>query len=210
MQAVKKYLRELYACQAGIAYVEFALSISLLMILFLGSVEVTRAILIVQKLEKTVTTVTDVVTQADTNTSPLTTTEMTQLMGAVTDMMSPYTAGVSDPNIVLIITDVTATGTNNSPVINWQYCGGGTLSATSRVGSTIGGAATLPNSFAMTATNNGTTQVVINEVVIGEVFYNFSPLAISRGNNMIGAIQLYKTGVYIPRLGALTSFSSHC
>lgn len=198
MPDVKKYLTGLYACEAGLAYVEFALSVSLLMVLFFGAVEVSRCVLILQKLEKTVTTVTDVVTQADANTAPLTTTEMTQLMGTVTDMMSPYTAGATDPNILVIVTDVTKTGTNN-PVVNWQYCGGGALSVTSSVGTTIGGTATLPNNFAMTAGE---------EVVVGEVFYKFKPLLGS--NKIIGSFQLYKTSVYAPRLGALTGFSSHC
>lgn len=198
MLNLKKYILSFIRCEQGVAYVEFALSSSLLMLLFLGSVEVSRCELIIQKLEKVASTAADVTTQTDPNTSPLTTSEMSQLMSAVTDMMSPYTTGTSDPNILVIVTDVTKTGTN-SPVVNWQYCGGGTLSASSRVGTTVGSTATLPNSFSM---NSG------EEVVIGEVFYNFSPMI--AGNRYLGSFQIYKTAIYMPRLGALTAFSSHC
>ncbi len=198
MAYLKKYLAKLKHCEQGIAYVEFALCLSLMMLLFLGSVEVSRCVLIIQKLEKTVSTVTDVTTQTNPNTTPLTSSQMSQLMSAVTDMMSPYTAGASDANILVIVSDVTKTG-SASPVLNWQYCGGGNLSATSRVGTTIGGTATLPNSFSM---NSG------EELVVGEVFYNFSPIVST--NPVLGSFRIYKTAIFMPRLGALTGFSSHC
>lgn len=198
MQRSKKYILPLVCCEQGIVSVEFALTITMLLLLFLGSVEMSRCWLIIQKLEKVVASVADVTTQTDPNTSPLTTNQMSQLMSAVTDMMSPYTTGTSDPKILVIVTDVTQ-GSSGSPVVNWQYCGGGALSVSSKVGTTIGGSATLPNSFSM---NSG------EEVVIGEVFYNFSPIIAT--NNVIGSFQIYRTSIYMPRLGALTAFSSHC
>lgn len=182
--------------QDGLAYIEFALSLSFLLFMFLGSVEVSRYILTIQKLEKTVETVANVTTQADPNSSPLTVTQMQQLMSAVQDMMSPYSF---NSNGLVIVTDVTKTG-SNSPVVNWQYCGGGTMTQASGIGNTIGGNATLPSGFAMTSGE---------EVVIAEIFYNYQPVVTSQWS-VIAATKIYRTAVFMPRLGVLTGFSSHC
>lgn len=182
--------------EEGMAYIEFALTISMLLMMFLGSIEITRYVLIVQRLEKIVETVANVTTQADPNTSPLTTTEMSQLMGAVQDMMNPYTFGA---NGLVIVTDITQSGSNN-PIINWQYCGGGTLVATSKLGNTIGGAATLPTGFSMIAGE---------ETVIGEVFYSYTPIIATKWTIMTTST-IYRTATFMPRLGVLTGFSSHC
>ena len=197
---MKKYIREFVECEQGLAYVEFALSLSFLLILFLGSVEVTRCYLLTQKIEKTAFTAADVVTQTNPNTGPVTSSQMSQLMSAVTDMMTPYTTGASDPKILVIVSDITKNG-NSTPVLNWQYCGGGALSVSSTIGTTTGSAITgsLPNGLSMNAGE---------EAVISEVFYNFLPIII--GNGVLGSFQIYRTAVFMPRLGALTGFSSHC
>lgn len=196
---IKQKLLEFGKSEQGVAYLEFALCSTLLLLLFLGSVEVSRYMLIVQKVDNVANTVADVTTQTDPNTSPLTTTQMSQLMSAVDDLMSPYSNGANDPNIKVIVSSVTKTGAAN-PIINWQYCtGGGSLSTNSHIGTTIGGAATLPNGFTM---NSG------EELIIGEAIYNFVPIIIT--NHVISTTQIYKTAIYQPRLGALTAFSSTC
>lgn len=180
--------------ESGVAAIEFALCLTVLLLLCLGSIELTRYVLVVQKLEKTVSMMTDVTTQADPNSTPITTNVMSQIINSADDMMSPYPF---NSNGKVILTNITKTGSAN-PVVNWQYCGGGTLSATSRIGTTIGGAATLPSGFTMTAGE---------EVVIGEIFYNYSPIT---SQNVVPSTTLYRTSIFMPRLGALTSFSSTC
>lgn len=180
------------------AYIEFALTFAALLMLFLGSLEITRYILIMQKLEKTIDTIVDVTTQANPNTSPLNSTTLSQLMSAVQDMMSPYPF---NSNGFIVITDVTQSGTNN-PVINWQYCANsGSLHETSKVGTANGGAATLPGGFTMNAGE---------EIVIGEIFYSYVPITSARVQTIVGSTTMYKTVIYLPRLGSLTSFSSTC
>lgn len=182
--------------ERGVAAIEFALCVTVLVTLFIGSMELTRYILITQKLEKTVSMITDIVTQTDTNSAPLTTTTMSQIFGATVDMMNPYPAGAS---VYVILTDVTKTGTAN-PKINWRYCGGGTLSSgtTSKIGTANGADATLPAGFTMTAGE---------EVLIGEIFYKFDPITTQ---TIVPTVTLYRTAIYMPRLGALTTFSSSC
>lgn len=182
--------------ERGVAAIEFALCVTVLVTLFIGSMELTRYILITQKLEKTISMITDIVTQTDTNSAPLSTATMSQIFGATQDMMNPYPAGA---NVYVILTDVTKTGTAN-PKINWRYCGGGTLSSgiTSKIGAANGADATLPTGFTMT---DG------EEVVIGEIFYQFNPITTQ---SIVPTVTLYRTAIYMPRLGALTTFSSSC
>ena len=204
MRILYKLYAKFISSEEGVAYLEFAISVTFLLLLFLGAVEVSRYVLIVQKIENVASTVADVTTQTDPNTSPLTTSQMSQLMSAVDDMMTPYSHGNNSPDIKVIVSSVTKTGSNN-PIINWQYCnGGGSLSANSRITnytgiSAIGSNANLPNGFTL---NSG------EEVIISEVIYNFVPIVLS--NNVLGQMQIYKTAIYLPRLGALTAFSSTC
>lgn len=200
MKPVCKTALALARCEQGVAYIEFAFCLPVLLIMFLGSIEVTRYLLIVQKLEKTVSMLTDVTTQVNPNTGPITATQMSQMFGTAQDMMNPYTFGSSG---FVVLTDVTQAGSNN-PIVNWQYCGGGTLSAHSAVSGSnsgsqaIGQPATLPSGFSMIAGE---------EVVIGEIFYAFTPVTTQ---NAVKAQTLYRTAVFMPRLGALTGFSSTC
>ena len=203
MHLLRRQHPSLLSCERGTAFVEFAMSLSVLLLLFLGSIEVTRYVLIMQKVEKIAQTVADVVTQADPNSAPLTTTEMTQIMGAVPDMMNPYAFGASGYVIVTDLTYVTV-GASNTYVINWQYCGGGTLYANAN-NSHIGyvgmpGTPSPPANF---------TMILNEEIVVAEVFYNFTPLTTTKWSVM-GASQIYRNSIFMPRLGQLTGFSSHC
>lgn len=192
-----KTRRDIFALlndEEGIAAIEFAFCVTILLVLFLGSVELTRFVLIIQKVEKTISMITDVTTQVDPNSSPLTSATVQQILSATTDMMKPYAFGAAG---FVIVSDITKTGTNN-PVINWQYCGGGTRSSISKIGTQNGNAATLPAGFTMNAGE---------EVVIGEIFYQYSPLTTQ---TIVPPTTLYRTSVFMPRLGALTSFSSTC
>lgn len=217
-----KHILPFLRCSRGVAYVEFALVAPILILMFVGSIELTRYMLILQKLEKTVSTMTDVVAQTDPRTSQLTTTTMQQLMSAVTDMMVPYSTGSTDPNIIVIITDVLAVPDSPStnppiPTVKWQYCGGGgatltSLGITSKITPGVKGSTAIGSTANMSGSSSpyGTTGFAMTnneEVLIGEVYYNYQPIMT---NQVIGAKQIYRYATFMPRLGALTSFSSNC
>lgn len=166
----------------GIAAIEFALSMPFLVILLFGSVEATRYILITQKLEKVSSTLSDIVAQSST----ITTAQLNQLITAGGQVMLPYNFQSSG---YAVITSVSKTGTA-SPVVNWQYQGGGNYTQTSLIG-TSGGDATLPSGFAMVDKEN---------VIIAEVFYDYQPIFTGLIYN---ATRMYRYGIYKPRLGDL-------
>jgi hypothetical protein len=187
MIALFRQLHALIHNRSGIAAVEFALSIPLLAALLLGGVEVTRYILVAQKLEKVAVTLSDVATQSEQISSQ----ELDQIIFAAGQVMQPYSFG---ENAYVIISSVTK-NSGSMPVVNWQYKGGGTWVKSSHIG-TPGTQATLPEGFVMDNQEN---------VIISEVFYNFEPMF--GGNIFADSFMVYKTGFFRPRLGSLTTLS---
>lgn len=184
---MKRMLRKiqcLWRAQAGVAYIEFAVTLPFLLALFMGSVDVTRYILIAQKVEKVSTSVSDLVAQYEN----VSTGQLDILIQAAGEVMQPYSFGSGG---YVIISSVTKTGTA-APVVNWQYSGGGSWTQPSQIGN-VGNTATLPAGFTMVDKDN---------VIIAEVFYNYSPLI---SNSVISGGQIYKLSVHRPRLGALNS-----
>ena len=189
--------------QRGTAALELVLCFPLLLTIFFGTVEISRFFLAIQKTEKTVDLITDVVARSDSNyaSETLSAANMSALLSSVSEMMQPFPVGA---NGVVIITDVTQPADITQPaVVNWQYCGGGTLSHASAIGTANANAA-IKNSALLPP------GVVLNageEVVIGEIYYNFSPITIQ---GMIGSIQLSRMAFHIPRVGSVSPFVSRC
>jgi Flp pilus assembly protein TadG len=176
-----------FICRSdGVAAMEFALNLPLLLLLSFGGFEVSRLLLIQQKTDKIAYIVADVISQSTTST--LSNAQITQIMTAAAQVMNPMTFG---PNGYVIVNSVTKTG-NNSPKVSWQRTGGGTMTKTSQVGA-VNGTATLPG---------GITLVDKDNVIIVEVFYNYTPLF---GAGYVASKQFYRTAIYKPRLGSLTT-----
>lgn len=170
---------------AGIVATEFALMAPLLLLLLLGGMEISRFMLLHQKTEKVSYTIDDVVTQNTT----ITNAQLAQIVTAAAQIMQPYTFAA---NGVVIISSVYQSGTVNPPTVRWRYTGGGTLARTSKVGS-VNGYATLPGGLTLNDKDN---------VIIVEVYYRYSPMF---SGGVVGTQDIYKSTVFKPRLGALTT-----
>lgn len=167
----------------GIAVVEFALALPVLMTLFYGTIEVTRYILIVQKVEKLAHSVADVTAQSQT----VTIASMNQVMSAASDIMSPFTLST---NGKIIVSSLYRAQGETDATVNWRYEGGGTFSATSQVGE-VGDEPVVPGGFTFDERDN---------VIAAEVFYQFSPLITTQ---FFGTTTIYRSAFYKPRLGTL-------
>jgi len=179
-------LHHLQRDEQGLAYLEFALALPFLLALLMGSIEVTRYILIAQKLEKTSVTISDLVAQS----SAASISSLDQISLAAGQVMNPYS--FTDQGYV-IISSVTKSGTLPPKVI-WQYKGAGTWTQNSQVGSP-NLTASLPAGFVMADKEN---------VIVTEVFYRFSPLLTG---SVLPLASMYKIAVFRPRLGELTTLS---
>ncbi len=170
----------------GVAYLEFAMVAPMLFLLFLGSVELTRYIVIAQKVEKASMSVSDLVAQSEN----ISTAQLNQLILAAGQLMNPYDFGSTG---YVVVSSVSKTGAN-PPVINWQYANG-QLARGSRVGST-GGTAILPNGLTL---NDRDT------VIIAEVFYSYQPMLV---NDVFRPTEVYRISVFKPRLGDLRTLGA--
>lgn len=171
--------------ERGVAMVEFGLMLPVLMTLFYGAVEVTRYILITQKVEKLAHAAADVIAQS----SVVTIASLDQVMAATTDIMNPFTMGADGHVIVSSL--YRAVGIANATV-NWRYEGGGTLLATSQLGA-VAATPIMPAGFTFEEREN---------VIAAEAFYRFSPLI---SNQFFGTRTVYRVAFYKPRLGVLVT-----
>lgn len=184
-----KIFRRYQRNERGVAAVEFALVSPILFGLLLGGVEIGRYVLVHQKAEKMVYSVADIISQsADTG---VTAADVDAIFGASTEFMNPYDN--FDTNGTLFLSSV-----HKEPLetqkIKWQCNGGGTLVAESRVGDVTNSVPTvLPGNFALEDDD---------DVIVAEVVYNYQPILTWY---QIQNIEIYKSTMFRPRLGALTS-----
>jgi hypothetical protein len=178
---VKRFVRH----ERGMAMVEFAMVLPLLLTLFYGAVEITRYVLIVQKAEKFSHTVADVSAQSQT----VTTASLNQLLTASSDLMRPFSM---NENGRVIITSLYREPGQANARVNWRHQGGGSLTAISRLGA-MGAVPSMPVVFAFDEREN---------LIAAEVYYRFSPLI---SDQFFGTTTVYRVAFYKPRLGALVS-----
>lgn len=169
--------------ERGLAVLEFALVLPVMMTLFYGTIEVMRYILITQKVEKLAHSIADVTSQEQNASIAV----MDQALAATSDIMSPFTMTT---NGTVFITSLYRAPNTAQATVNWPYQGGGSLPETSRLGAQ-GTVPTVPGGFTFDEREN---------VIAVEVFYRFSPLISSQ---FFGTTTIYRSAFYKPRLGAL-------
>ena len=184
-----KFLGRYQKSEHGVAAVEFALVSPILFMLLLGGVEVGRYILVHQKVEKMAYSVSDVVSQLEAVTSG----DVDVIFGAATELMNPYDE--YETRGTLFLSSVHKDADDADQIIRWQCQGGGALTAESVVGDPTsgGGVAALPGNLALEDDDN---------VIVAEAFYTYKPVL---GWYTIQNITIYKSAMFRPRLGALTS-----
>jgi hypothetical protein len=167
-----------------VAAVEFAFMFPVLMLFLLGSFELSRYIIVNQKIDHVAYTAADVVGQE----TMITTAQLNDIMSAATEIMDPFEF---NENGIVIISSVEQ-DPDNGPVVRWQRMGGGTLNKNSRLGEE-GDVATLPDGFTLNDNDN---------VIVAEVFYDYLP---SITEEFFASRENYKVAFFKPRYGALTT-----
>ena len=170
----------------GIAALEFALTLPVWITLILGMGDGAYYLLVNEKSDRIAYSVTDIVTQYQT----VTIANLNDIVSATSQLMKPFP--FSSQGVVIITSIYKPSG--QTAKICWQYTGGGSLVQTSKIGTT-GGVPTLPQGLQLNDNEN---------VIVSEVFYNFSPLFVGAGTfDSFGASALYHIAVYKPRLSQL-------
>jgi competence protein ComGC len=203
----KECLKSYYKCEKGLALVEMAIAISLLLIMFIGSIEVTRYVMFIQGVKKTVNATAHTVAQIYPPNAfpPL---NPVRFSGLLNNIMSTtpdiITMSLGNGNTYkggIIITDIVNTG--GTPKVNWQYCykSGGTVSISSRITSVTGNAAI--GTTANLSYFNNYTIGPNDEIIVGEMLYQYVP--IFTGQNYVSPILLYSTALAVPSQGVMNN-----
>ncbi|MHA1568583.1 MAG: TadE/TadG family type IV pilus assembly protein [Alphaproteobacteria bacterium] len=182
----RRILARLRRDRRGALLPEFALAMPILVLLSLGGIEVSRYILLHQKLDRVVATLGDLTAQAES----LTVAEMDNLFEAVGYVIKPFEMAA---NGTVIVTAISASG-GGSARVDWQRSGGGSYPATSSFGAP-GGSATLPSGFVV---RDG------ESLVVAEIFYSYAPWVVG---GITEAKELYARALFRPRFGAIASLN---
>jgi Flp pilus assembly protein TadG len=178
----KELLRHTGRDRRGAALMEFAVACPVFVTLLLGGVDLSRLLILNQKLDRIASGLGDLVAQAD----ELTTTQMTQIFDATSHVAAPF--DFTNEGAV-VITSMSVSG--GTPRINWQRTGGGSLSAASRIGSGTGSTVTLPSGMSVSGTET---------LIAAEVFFDFEPMF---GLGLVPGARLYHRSFFRPRVGSL-------
>lgn len=188
--SIKRFL--LHSCNSGVALIEFAFALPLLLIMLIGMMELSYYALVIQKLDKVANSMADFVTQGST----VGITDLNTFGQAVPQIMQPFAF-----NGTVIFSNVSNFSVPTAPClttgvscVKWQYKVLGTDA--SQVGS-VGGLATLPSGYTVLSNQS---------VIMAEAYLNYSPLLSTSGNFIpaFTAQKLYKVALYKPRQGTLT------
>jgi hypothetical protein len=167
---------------AGNVAVEFALIVPVLLLMMLGSAEMARFVILHQKLDRVATSISDLVSRAET----INESQITDIFTAAAEVAEPFDlAGLG----VVIVSSVNNPD-GDAAVIAWQRSGGGTYAAVSEL-RVEGDEPNLPAGFVV---REGET------AIIAEVFYDFSPFL---SELIVEPQVIHRTAHHRPRLGTL-------
>jgi Flp pilus assembly protein TadG len=174
--------RRLLRCAAGNVAVEFALSVPVILMMMLGSAEMARFVILHQKLDRVATTISDLVSRAET----ISESQIDDIFTAAGQVAEPFDLAGRGVVIVSSITNDDGTGAT----IAWQRSGGGSYSAVSELG-VEGDEPDLPDGFEV---REGETAIV------AEVFYDFTPFL---SELIVEPQVIHRSAHHRPRLGTL-------
>ncbi|MBN4016653.1 pilus assembly protein [Rhodospirillaceae bacterium AH-315-P19] len=117
--------------QRGSVLVEIAFILPILVTMMLAGVELSRYVLLQQKLDAIAITTADLVSQRE----EISAATVDQIFAAAGHVIAPFTFGADG---IVMVTSVSASG-GNGPRVDWQRSGGGMLSASSTIGTPGGG-----------------------------------------------------------------------
>ena len=200
-------LKRLLLEKRATALIEFAIILPVLFVLLFGILEITRAILIHQKVDKVVHAMADFTTQSER--SCVQRNELNAFNLAAERIMSPFDfsssttiifnsigASVSQPPI--------CAGFPSQPCLLWSH-------------TSIGGAPTRLSLDPAANIVNVSTQSSFDldpgrGAIVTEMIYNFEPLLDISNNflGFLGSTDIYRAAIYTPRTTSLTTLMNAC
>jgi hypothetical protein len=184
-QLLQKFKRD----ERGLAFLELAYSVPILVILLLGGVEISRYVFVHQKLERAAVTMADLLSQAYT----LHEGEMAGLFEASAYVMNPFDMHTSG----YVIASSIASESGGSATVMWQRTlggAGGSGGGGSRFG-TQGGPALLPPDFTVREGDS---------VIAAEAYYAYTPIFF---DFLLSPRVIQSSALFRPRFADLTEIN---
>ncbi|MDQ7249902.1 TadE/TadG family type IV pilus assembly protein [Dongia sedimenti] len=180
-------LRRFGAEDRGVAAIEFAMVLPIVVLLMLGCFEVPRYVLVYQRLARTSASVADLVAQAD---EPISSPQMADIFSAGKMLMQPYDVVTNGEIVVSSINNPAGAGV----ILTWQRSNGAVTTA-SKIGveGAQGNAVKIPTALLPAADQ---------EVLAAEVYFNYVPVF---GTRIYQGSELYMVSYSRPRNKNLTT-----
>lgn len=187
----------------GVAAVEFAILLPLMLSIYVAAVDLTRGVMATRKLDLLSRTVSDLVSQQPT-TSAVTSATLETIFTAATAVMSPLPASSVTITVSAVTIKPKSTGLCCDVMVNWSYTKGGTLRpcsvALTQVGPGVLAAATNFPQYIITANQlagHAYTTTATTTVIIADAKYTYSPIFFQARSWFSAAMQ--KTMFMVPR-----------
>lgn len=180
-QDIRRRFAQLRNDEHGVAAVEFALLLPLMITLYLGAVEISQAISADRKVTLTSRTVADLVSQV----SSINSAGLTDVLNASTAVMAPFPT----TPLKMTVTSVTIDANSNATVA-WSCTRGGSVHA-------VGSAVTLPTSLKIANTT----------LIWSEASYTYTPVI---GYVITGPLTLTDQLYMAPRISNAVSGPPSC
>jgi Flp pilus assembly protein TadG len=181
--------RRFLASQRGVAAIEFAMIMPVLLILFLSSFDVGNAIIVYLKVRTATYELAAITNQYGTgSTAQISTATMSAITSATTQVMAPY----SSSSTAVTISQIKATSAT-AATVSWSY----TVNGTALSGSYTG----LPANMAKNSCNSTYPCYFI----LSSVSYSYTPLF---GHYMTGPLTLSDTLLMTPRVSKCVQYNS--
>jgi Flp pilus assembly protein TadG len=181
--------RRFIASQRGVAAIEFAMIMPVLLILFLSSFDVGNAIIVYLKVRTAAYELAAITNQYGTgSTAQISTSTMSTITAATSAVMAPFPSSAA----VVTISQIKATSAG-AATVSWSY----TVNGTALSGSYTG----LPSNMAKNSCNNTYPCYFI----LSSVQYPYTPLF---GHYMTGSLTLSDTLLMTPRVSKCVQYNN--
>ena len=188
------WLHALWCDQRGVSAVEFALLLPVLLLAYIGTVEIGNLLTVTRRVETVASTAADLTSQVkqvsgcSPSSSPTACMELADIFAASTSILDPYSA----TPLRMVLSSVMA-DQNNNGVVDWSCASKGAARA-------VGSSYALPS---------GTT-VANSSVIVAEITYAFTPILDLKKIFSPGALNLQRTYYARPRRSSTVSLSGQC
>jgi Flp pilus assembly protein TadG len=176
--------------QAGVSALEFAFVLPLMLTIYIGSFELSQGLSAKTKVSQTARTVTDLVARSTTITSS----QMSDIFGATTTVMSPFT--INNSMFILVVSTINIDSQGNTTI-------GQSCASDGNTYYTPGQTVSVPSALIVPST----------QLIWGTATFTYSPFLVRGGApfyTMLGPVALSDQMYMAPRMTSSVSLPTPC